>query len=128
MTTTPPQLRRPQFHVWMHPDADDRAVQDGLRDPDEPTYHGIVTIRHSDQLRAELESAKLGLPSPKVAPMMLTTVWVWAAMVRTGDYRDRFPKFRHEDLAELQPVDRDDDEQEGDAEDPTQPGHSSDSV
>lgn len=121
MTTTPPQLRRPQFHVWMHPDTDEPTEVEAV-------YHGIVTIRHSDQLRAELESAKLGLPSPKVAPMMLTTVWVWAAMVRTGDYKDRFPKFRHEDLAELQPVDRDDDEQEGDAEDPTQPGHSSDSV
>lgn len=104
-----PKMNRPQFHVWMNP-ADPETVPD-------PIYVGVVTVTHGDQLRAELEGKRHGLESMKEAPLHYTTIWVWAALVRTGLYDDKFGAFKSGHLAELQPVKR-----EGDDDlDPTEP-------
>lgn len=41
-----------------------------------------VAIGSGDQLRAELEQQRLNLPAK--AAMHLTTLWIWAALVRMG--------------------------------------------
>jgi hypothetical protein len=51
-----------------------------------------VEVTHGDLLRAELEADKQHLPvDPRRAPQQTTTLWVWAALVRTKrldvDYR-----------------------------------------
>jgi hypothetical protein len=114
MTSTPPKMNRPQYHVWMNPTPrEDGALQD-------PEYLGVVTITHGDQLRGELEGARQGLGDMKSAPMHYTTIWVWAAMVRTGQYAGKFGQFKADDLAELQPIKEPDDDQDGADVDPTE--------
>lgn len=51
-----------------------------------------VEVTHGDLLRAELEAGRQGIPvDPRKAPQQTTTLWVWAALVRTKvvdlDYR-----------------------------------------
>lgn len=116
MTDTP-TLSRPQFHVWMNT----RASAD---DQPEPEYVGVVTITHGDQLRAELEGPRHGLHSMKDAPMHYTTLWVWAAMVRSGTYAGKFGQFKADDLADLSPVKDDQVQEDGDDADPTNPDSS----
>ena len=48
----------------------------------EPTEH-TVTVFHGDQLRAELEAPRHMLPPIDQAPQHHTTLWVWAALLRT---------------------------------------------
>jgi hypothetical protein len=91
----------------------------------DPIYVGVVTITHGDQLRAELEGKRHGLESMKDAPLHYTTIWVWAAMVRTGDYADKFGAFKAHGLAELQPVEQEGGDQEAD---PTNPAPSTGSA
>jgi hypothetical protein len=112
-TAMPPKMNRPAYHVWMNPAPDEHGDTHAA-----PEYVGVVTVTHGDQLRAELEGPKQGLPSMKDAPMHYATIWVWAAMVRAGTYAAKFGQFKAADLAELQPV-KDDQEDDDDA-DPTE--------
>lgn len=53
-----------------------------------------VEVLHGDQLRAELEAPKQGIPvDPKAAPNHTATLWVWAALVRTGVCTTGFQEF-----------------------------------
>jgi hypothetical protein len=55
-----------------------RVLLDGT---DEPLD---VEVTHGDLLRAELEADRQNLPvDPRKAPQQTTTLWVWAALVRT---------------------------------------------
>lgn len=57
-----------------------------------------VEITHADLLRAELEAGKQGLPvDPRKAPQQTTTLWVWAALVRTGVIDRNYRSFRDGD-------------------------------
>ena len=124
MTDTP-TLSRPQFHVWMNPPASgERVAGEPLSGQPEPEYVGVVTITHGDQLRAELEGPRHGLHSMKDAPMHYTTLWVWAAMVRSGTYAGKFGQFKADDLADLSPVKDDQVQEDGDDADPTNPDSS----
>lgn len=63
---------------------------------DDGTTHQ-VEIHLGDQLRAELEAGKLGLPVKfEAAPAHHTALWLWAGLTRMGvtdqgfrDFRDR---------------------------------------
>lgn len=94
---TPPKLHRRSYWVWMNetiPDEDGAVrITDAIS----------VEVTYADQLRGELEIAKQGL-NMGTAPMHAATIWVWAAMVRTGRYSDKFVMFKQRDLAELEPI------------------------
>lgn len=90
MTTpaTRPHLKRPAYHVWV--------AQDGV-DPDTATddqldYHHVV-VHHADQLRAELEAAKLKLDARK-HPMHVSSLWLWASLVRTERFTGSYAEFK----------------------------------
>lgn len=83
-----PQLKRPAYHVWVAPE----GVDPDTATDDELVYHHVV-VHHADQLRAELESSKLKLDARKF-PMHLSSLWLWAAMVRTGAYTDGYQAFK----------------------------------
>lgn len=68
------------------------ADPDHPDDPDHAVEH-TVTIRHADQLRAELEGPRNAIPGMDVAPMHGITLWIWAALVRTGAVDDPFQAF-----------------------------------
>ena len=95
MTDTPrtPKLHRPAFDVWLLPEgiADDQAE-------DQAVHHRVI-VNHADQLRAELQAKQEGLSKPQDAPMHLTSLWLWASMVRTGAYTDKFRAFKTECIA-----------------------------
>jgi hypothetical protein len=79
-----------------------------IADTDEaqpPTEHE-VTIMHGDQLRAELEAPKHGLNDMQAAPMHFTTLWIWAALLRTHVITDDFRTFKGRLLA-IEAVDDD---------------------
>lgn len=105
MNTTPPKLHRRSYWVWMndadghvHPDIEPQAVE----------------VTYADQLRGELEMAKNGI-SMASQPMTAATVWVWCAMVRNKLYADTFQAFKTRDLAEMEPVLREDEQPTPDA-------------
>lgn len=94
--TTPPTFKPQRFTVHLLPEGTDPKLLD---DPDydfdrlpELTDGHRVTVLWADQLRAEAEGAKHGITGKSHAG--LATVWVWAAMVRTGRTTDRFQTFR----------------------------------
>lgn len=62
---------------------------------EEATEHE-VTILHGDQLRAELEAPRQGIPAMDTAPMHGITLWIWAALMRTHvidqPYQDFVPR------------------------------------
>lgn len=89
--TAPVKIKRPAFHVWLDP-RDDLTKDSPELDDDELVYHHVV-VNNGDQLRAELEAGQHKI-KPREQPMHLTTMWVWAAMVRTGDYEGRWPAFK----------------------------------
>lgn len=89
MTTTPtPVLKRPAYHAWIAPEGidPDTATDEQLE------YHHVV-VNHADQLRAELEANRHKLDARK-HPMHVSSLWLWAAMVRTGDYDASYPEFK----------------------------------
>jgi hypothetical protein len=89
----------------------------------EPVEH-TVTIRHGDQLRAELEAPRHGLPSMEHAPMHATTLWVWCALVREGLYAGKARDFINGDCLGLEAARDDEGGFPGTPEtpaDPTQP-------
>lgn len=92
---------RRQYRVWM---IDHDATT--LEHPSAPPLKTVelVTVTYADQLRGELEGRKLGLGSMADAPMHYATVWVWAALVRTGRYTGKFGDFKATDLGELEPI------------------------
>lgn len=91
MTTPPPtrpKLKRPAFHVWLAP----AGVDPDTATEDELDYHHVV-VHHADQLRAELEASKLKLDARKF-PMHLSSMWLWASLVRTGVFGDNYAAFK----------------------------------
>lgn len=63
----------------------------------------VVQVLHGDQLRAELEAGKQGLPLDyDKAPVHHTTLWVWSALLRSGVTEAGFQEFRAEQLVMLQ--------------------------
>lgn len=94
-------LQRERYVVYLAP-----------KDDGPPEEHH-VTVSFQDQLRGELEHSRAALPDR--ALLNLTTAWVWAAMVRTGDYTGPYDRFRDIDCQGLE-----DDGQE--TVDPTNPG------
>lgn len=102
MTEERPKLTRPSYHVWTAPTGTDpNTVED-----DQLEYHRVV-VNGTDQLRAELEARRLGLPEGSKAPMHLTALWLWAAMTRTQATAQPFPEWKHR-LVNFDPTDRDD--------------------
>lgn len=86
----PPPLKRPAYFAWVAPDDTDPDTID----PDQLVAHHVV-VHHADQLRAELEAGKLGLPKGGTGtPMHLTALWLWAALVRTGRFAGGFQQFK----------------------------------
>lgn len=78
-------LNRPTFRV---------ELADG-------TEHTVEVI-HGDQLRAELEAKKQGIPVDFAeAPVHLTTLWVWSSLVRTGVCQVGFQEFSNTQLVQL---------------------------
>lgn len=93
--TTPqskPKLNRLAYHVWMLPEGTDPELADEL-DAEDLDYHYVI-VGHGDQLRAELESKRQGLGKPQDTPMHLTSLWLWASLVRTKRYDGKFQAFK----------------------------------
>lgn len=62
---------------------------------DDGTEHQ-VDIHLGDQLRAELEAGKQGLPVKfEAAPAHHTALWLWAALTRMGVTAAKFREFQH---------------------------------
>ena len=78
--------------------------------PETPATESTVVVRNADQLRAELEGSKLGLGGRgmSAAPLNYTTLWLWAAMTRTGAWVGTFQEFKAQ-LVAFQPLDPDGD-------------------
>lgn len=87
------QLTRPSYEVWITP------VELGT-DPDH-----VIEVTTGDQMRGELEAAKMGLPKLQDAPLNATAVWIWCAMARLGLTELRCPQFLATELGEWRPVD-----------------------
>lgn len=86
----PPTLKRPAYWVWVAPEGTD---PDTVPDDQLELHH--VLVHHADQLRAELEAAKQGLAKGATsAPMHLTALWLWAALVRTERFAGAFRDFK----------------------------------
>lgn len=88
----PPKMKRLAFHVWLTP-ADYTGEDPGMLDESELVYHHVA-ITNGDQLRAELEAGKLKLDQ-RSNPMHLTTLWLWAALVRMDAVDVKFQEFKH---------------------------------
>lgn len=99
-------LYRPRYLVEYH--------------PDQPPLE--VSISSGDMMRAELEAAKQKLPEK--TPFHTTALWLWSALVRSGDEQRTAREFVA-DPPEWEPVKRDDGTGEGATEtvDPTTAGH-----
>lgn len=94
MSKTPPKLSRPAYHVWLAPEGaelDPNATDDDLADIAQ--YHYVI-VNHADQLRAELEGKRHGIVKAQDSPMHLTSLWLWASLVRTGKYDGKFAEFK----------------------------------
>lgn len=64
-----------------------------------------VEILAADQLRAELEAGRHGIPVDVAqAPVQTAVLWAWAALVRTKVTDAKFKPFQHEELVDLQRV------------------------
>jgi hypothetical protein len=68
------------------------ADLDHPEDPDHAAEH-TVTILHGDQLRAELEGPRNGIPAMDQAAMHGITLWIWAALMRTHVIDQPFMEF-----------------------------------
>lgn len=105
-----------------------RLLLDDPENPEAPPREVTVAVRNGDQLRAELEGSKLGLAGRgmSAAPLNYTTLWLWAAMVRTGEFTGNVQQFRAS-LVVFEPVKADGetltDPEDVPAVDPTAEGH-----
>lgn len=88
----PPKLRRPAYHVWLDPRPD--LTPDSPELPESELVYEHVIVNHADQLRAELEANRHGLSKPQDTPMHLSSLWLWAALVRTKRYDDKYAAFK----------------------------------
>jgi len=89
MTMPPPTIKRPAFHVWLAPE----GVDPNTATDDQLEYHHVL-VHSGDQLRAELEAKRVGITDMRANPMHITVLWLWAALVRTGAYSDKFQAFK----------------------------------
>lgn len=81
----------------------------------------VVEVIHGDQLRAELEAPKHGIPvDPAQAPLHTTTLWLWASLTRTKVVSSSFQAFRTE-LVGVNRVQDDDPAEPAEPVDPTMP-------
>jgi hypothetical protein len=85
------KLTRPTYEVWLNP-------------VDEEADPLIVQVTSGDQMRAELECKRLGLPPLSEAPLNATAVWIWSAMVRDGLTEAKAPQFLAQELGEWRPL------------------------
>lgn len=61
-----------------------------------------ITVTHGDELRAELEGSRRGVPV--TLPLALTSLMLWAACVRLGHFTGRYDEFKHDGLVEYRKV------------------------
>lgn len=109
----PPTLKRPAYFVWLAPDDTDPDTC-----PDEQLELHHVVVHHADQLRAELEAAKQGLPKGATStPMHLTALWLWACLRRTERYGKSFQEFKAQCVAYDPDKERDQPHTDPDADD-----------
>jgi hypothetical protein len=102
----PPTLKRPAYHVWIDPRPDLTDESPPLEDDALELHH--VVVHHGDQLRAELEAGRQGLgKGATTAPMHLTSLWCWSALVRTKVYAGTFQQFKRACVALDPDKDRD---------------------
>jgi hypothetical protein len=60
-----------------------------------------VEVRAGDRLKAELEAVKQKVSEPKLYPQHITALWLWCALVRTGDVEVGFQEFKRDLLIEF---------------------------
>jgi hypothetical protein len=83
-------LKRHVFDVYMAP-----IQEGGAADFDaEPIEYPAVLVVQGDIIRAELEASKQGIPDGTKAAMTATTMWVWAALTRTGGTSLKWTAFK----------------------------------
>jgi hypothetical protein len=102
-------LNASRFNVWLEQPQHEEADSHGH-------VHHVILVRNGDQLRAELEAAKLRLPHIKAAPLHATSLWLWAACARLGLTECQAQDFISTELVSYHPV-KDGDE----SVDPTDP-------
>lgn len=66
-----------------------------------PVAEHVVTIHHTDQLRAELELANAGVQA-RQAQLHMTNAWCWASLVRQGLYSGPWQRFAAQDCRGIQ--------------------------
>lgn len=66
-----------------------------------PVAEHLVTIHHTDQLRAELQLASSGVQA-RQAQLHLTNAWCWAALSRLGLYSGPWERFAAQDCRGIQ--------------------------
>lgn len=60
-----------------------------------------ITLTHADELRAELEGHKRGIPQ---VPIALTSLMLWAACVREGHYAGNYTEWKAGGLVQFRKV------------------------
>lgn len=83
------RMKRSTYTVWCR-----ELNPDGTPTGDEISH--VVELEWADQLRGELEGGKYGIDTD--APLNLTTVWVWCAMVRNGLTKLPYPGWKSHEL------------------------------
>ena len=69
-------LTRLTYDIWLNTPGRELTT-------DTPPDHTVL-VNSGDQLRAELEAKRLGIPPMREAPLNATALWIWAAMARQG--------------------------------------------
>lgn len=64
----------------------------------------VLEVRAVDRLKAELEASRQKIPPPKVAPQHHTALWLWCALVRTGQVTVGFQEFKNDVLVEFDAI------------------------
>lgn len=86
----PPRPDRLLFDVWLLP----AGATDAAGLADDQLEHHRVEVLNRDQLNAEKQAIIQGVTEGyKRAPLMVTNLWLWCALVRTGDVDCTFPDF-----------------------------------
>ena len=89
-------ITRRVYDVYLNPDGLDLAADpfntEGI------TCHRVV-VTHADQLRGELEAAKRGVDLSLA--QNVTSIFVWASLVRHGFYDRKYDAFRAADCADI---------------------------
>lgn len=102
-------MKRPVFDVY-------------LAGHDEPLR---VEISHADMLVAEQSAPRYSIPaSVDAAPMTWSTLWIWHALRRRGEYSGEWPAFK---LQDCEGFEEPKGTEGGEDVDPTQPAAPTDS-